>query len=241
MIFVSLVYICAVMIKRFFPITALFLLCIPITLWGQDYEVTFLGIPVVRVHIQQIPDDNPTLVTYEYTARTNPFFSAIYKVNNRYRVTMDTSMSRIVSYEKKISQKNFQQSFHTQYKPEKTIYSTGDERISQTGRHTMLSLLLALTRVNTPREFSIPLEIEGAYYSALMIPREKNSNILEWEILLLPDGGSSVLATTDLFTSRLADPEAQRFIRVDISSGHIVAARFTLSPYTLTARILGDS
>jgi hypothetical protein len=229
------------MIKRFFLITALFLLCMSITLRGQDYEVTFLGIPVVRVHIQQIPGDDPRLVTYEYTARTKPFFSAIYKVNNRYRVTMDTSMSRIVSYEKEISQKNLQQSFHTLYKPGKTIYSTGEERSTETDRHTMLSLLLAMTRESTPREFSTPVEMEGVYYSARMIPREKSSNILEWKILLLPDGGFPVLASTDLFTSHLADPESQRSIRVDISAGRIVSASFTLSPYTLTARILGDS
>ncbi|KUK55100.1 MAG: hypothetical protein XD77_0666 [Marinimicrobia bacterium 46_47] len=229
------------MIKRHFLITALFLVCMPMVLWCQDYEVNFLGIPVVRVHIQQIPNEDPGLVTYEYAARTTPLFSAIYKVNNHYRVTMDTSMSRIVSYEKEISQKNFKQSFHTLYKPGKTIYSTGEERIAETNRHTMLSLLLSLTRESTPREFSTPLEIEGAYYSTRMIPREKNSNILEWEIILLPDGGSSVLASTDLFTSRLADPEAQRSVSVDISTGRIVSACFTLSPYTLTARILGDS
>ncbi|MCD6234492.1 MAG: hypothetical protein J7K63_05600 [Candidatus Marinimicrobia bacterium] len=229
------------MIKQYFLIPAFFFVLIPCNLWGQDYEVSFLGIPVVHVHIQPIPDEDPTRITYEYTARTNRFFSTIYRVNNRYRVTMDTSMSRIVFYEKEISQKNLQQSFSTLYNPEKIIYSTGEERIPEKNCHTMLSLILALTRISIPREFRVPVDIEGEYYEALMVPREKSRDILEWEILLFPEGGSPVLAETDLFTSRLADPEAKSFISIDKSSGRIVFARFTLSPHTLTARLLGDS
>lgn len=228
------------MIKRITRFLVLFFLLIPNILQGQKYEVTFLGIPVVQVSIEKVPQKDPALTTYLYTAKTNRFFSAVYPVNNRYLITMDSAMNKIVAYEKDIVQKNFEQDFSSRYTVDEIFYSTGEKRTITGNYHTILSMLLALSDIKQPQEFRVPLEIEGEFYTGVMIPGEGKHNQIDWNILLTPEGGEPVLEATDLFTSRLADPEARRNITVDISSGRIVSARFILSPYTLTARLLED-
>lgn len=205
---------------------------------GDTYDVTFLGIPVVEVSLRENPESvEPDIREFIFSAKTKPFFSRIFRVNNKYILSMDTSMVRLVEYEKHIDQKNIRQAFKTVYTDQEIMYSSGDRRPSGEPCHTILSLILALTREKEARILSVPLEIEGVFYTATAVPDVHDDHTIEWEIILEEEWGSPVLESTDLFTYRLGDPEAKRGITVNTETGKIVSAWFSLSPYTLTARL----
>ncbi|MDD3807550.1 MAG: hypothetical protein PHE86_05905 [Candidatus Marinimicrobia bacterium] len=217
------------------------LVCLVSSLRAQHYEISLLGIPMAQVSIEKKPSNKPSSITYEYKAKTNRFFSSLYNVNNQYLVTMDSSMGRLLCYRKEISQKNLKQSFWATYTDEEIFYSTGETRVTNGHWHTILSLLLKLTMMESLEDFQQPIDIEGEFYTAIVVPTQTSSNTVEWNIELIPQEGRPLLEKTDIFTSRLADPEAQRSITVDRSRKCIIAARFTLPPYTLTAQLVEDS
>jgi hypothetical protein len=235
-------YIYTVMMRKTGLFLVFFLVFLAMPARAETYDVTFLGIPVVEVDLEETKISDQKKRQFIFTAKTKPFFSRIFRIQNQYIMNMDTSMTRVFQYYKSINQKNIRQELQTTYTGQGIYYSTGVKRhtAGEKSYHTMLSLILALTREKEARIITVPIEMEGVFYRAEARPTIRENHRIEWTIYLSLKGGTPVLESTDLFTSRLGAPEAQRSITICTHTGHIVSARFALPPYALTARLIEE-
>jgi|GEM_PF-2497083 len=233
-------YIYTDMIRSIVKISLLLLLMFIPQAQAHVYEVTFLGIPVVYVQLYETGLNHETTVSFQYRAETTALFSKIFLVQNTYRLTMDSDLRGILAFEKNIVQKNIRQNLKTEYSKERISYSNGDQRLAEGRVHNMLSLIIALTKEKDAVPKYYPLEIEGEFFDAAVIPIYQDSETIRWEIKTEKRSGRPVMQETDLFTSRLGDPSAFRSITVNTRSQMIVEAHFSLSRYKLSAKLVEE-
>jgi len=207
---------------------------------AQNYEITFLGIPVVYVRLEKSEINHDNHLSFQYKAETTSLFSKIFLVRNNYFLKMDEDLKGILTFEKKILQKNLKQHLITEYRKDSILYSNGEQRPVNGRVHNMLSLIVALTKEKEDVPLMYLLEIEGEFFDATVLPVFKDGEVIRWEIRTEKKGGWPVLKETDLFTSRLGDPSAFRSITVDISKQMIVEAHFSISRYKLSAKLVDE-
>lgn len=235
-----LMYIYTCMIRSRLKISFICLLLLGKTVLAQVYEVTFLGIPVVYVHLNKTELNHKNLLSIQYKAETTTFFSRIFLVRNNYWLTMDKNLKSVYRYEKNIIQKNLRQDLITIYNEEYISYSNGEIRTISGRFHNMLSLIIALAGETEANVQHNSLEIEGEFFNATALPVFRDEQTIRWEIRTEKTGGQPILNDTDLFTSRLGDPAAFRSITVDKNRQLIVEAHFSVSRYKLSAKLVDE-
>lgn len=230
------------MISRFTQLLIFALLMSTQLIFPQKltYTVSWLGIPVVDVSIEA--NGNNGEIHGIYMAVTRPWFSAIYSVNNRYKIIADSATGLPLSYEKTILEKEWHNQFSATYSiiDGEVHYSNGAISSWSDDMHTLMSALLFVQHHDWDRGevMTLRMDVEGRVWpvelKCMNTELAEDTGRREAEIVASfgdEATGTAVLDHTDILTTMLPGPGHRLIFTVDLDYKwvrRIVFGRFPL-------------
>lgn len=215
----------------------IFIIIFPILVLGDNYVVSFLGIPVVDVKITEsvLPNNSIKIL---YHTKTNKYFYSFYKVDNYYELILDPNYKQIESYKKKIDQKGFSQSYEANFKNDSVYYSNGIKKMCKSPVQNILGLIIELKYCDSEEVDNALIEHEGIFYKSEIKKVLERSDKLQttYRIFTKKVRGKSVLEETDIYSWKIADSTAVREVTYSNEDSSIIAARFKFGKLTLSAK-----
>lgn len=197
------------------------------------------GIPVGEVCIEV--NENHINEKYEnikYSVRTKGVLRALYKIENSYEFVVDKKNNNLYSFHKNIDQFNMKQAYFEEHRSRGIYYSTGDSLLYEgIYSHPLLYIfqkqkLNMLSPANT-------MHIEGVFYNAELVKTSHSTGGFDkgitWQLKLFPYQGKSILKKTDVFSWKIVDPEAKKYVIYDEESRKLIGAQFSFKGITVTA------
>ncbi|MEA1986076.1 MAG: hypothetical protein U9N76_01135 [Candidatus Marinimicrobia bacterium] len=204
---------------------------------SENYEVSFLGIPVVDVEISEIELANHSKKITFHT-KTNSIFYLIYKVDNYYTMILDANYKSVISYSKEIDQKGFKQSYQVIFKNDSAYYSNGLKGKCKLPVQNILGLIIELQYLNAEEVDNSIIEHEGEIYksSVKKVIDESNKNHTTYQLIMDKIGGKKFLEETDIYSWKIADSTAIRKVIYSNKKPLIIGAKFKFGKLTLSAK-----
>lgn len=220
-----------------FVYSFIFVIIFTSLVFGEKYEVSFLGIPVVDVEIieSELPNNSKKIL---YHTKTNKFFYYIYKVNNYYELILDSNYKNIQVYKKNIDQKGFLQSYQANFKNDSVYYSNGIKKMCKSPVQNILGLIIELKYCDLEEVNNALIEHEGIFYKSKIKKVPKRSNKLQttYRIFTKKVRGKKVLEETDIYSWKIADSIAVKEVTYSNEDSSIIGARFKFGKLTLSAK-----
>jgi hypothetical protein len=213
-----------------------------------NYEVAWLGVPVVDVTIDSRVDERGGYT--EYRAYTRTWFDRIYSVDNQYRIWVDDANGQPLRYEKRIHERGVRDSLKAQYNPENPpgiIYSNGAERPWTPGGHTFFSALVWLQHHEWEKKEKrvLKVEVEGVMWEVELACLNSadsdlgNSGAVEISVHFTERlDGEPVLGTTDILTYMLPGEDHQLRFALDLEHDRILWVEFGAWPFVVRAELV---
>jgi hypothetical protein len=228
------------------------LLFFPMVILPQplNYEVTWLGVPVVDVAIDSHADERGGYT--EYQAYTRDWFDRIYSVDNQYRIWVDDVNGQPLWYEKQIHERGVRDSLITRYdlkNPPRAIYSNGAERPWTPEGQTFFSALIWMQHHDweTHEKRVLNVEVEGVMWEVELVclngahSDTGSTDVVEISIHFLAQlEGEPVLATTDVLTYMLPGEDHQLRFALDVEHDLIHWVEFGSWPFIVRAELISD-
>jgi len=215
----------------------IFIIIFPILIFGEKYEVSFLGIPVVDVEITEsvLPNNSIKIL---YHTKTNKYFYSFYKVDNYYELILDPNYKKIEFYKKEINQKDFSQYYEVHFKNDSVYYSNGIKKMCLSPVQNILGLIIELKYYDVEEINNVLIEHEGIFYKSNIQKVPKRSNKLQttYRIYTKNARGKKVLKETDIYSWKIADSTAMKEITYSNVDHSIIGARFRFGKLTLSAK-----
>ena len=212
---------------------------------GNNYLVTWLGIPIVDITVAVEPADS--LIQGIYTAKTRSWFEPFYPVDNRYTISCAVGNYLPVHYAKLIIEKGNTSSFSTAYLTElgQADYSNGLQRLFPPDYHNLFSSLLWVEQHDwqAGERLDINVEIEGTLWHVATHCREiiaaKAGPLAEIEVKFVATiAGEPVLSHTDIVTHRLPAVGHKMIFFVQIAEQLVKTIEFGRLPFQVRATLV---
>ncbi len=220
---------------RFF--TVFFFLGALLAAETDQFRLYAWGLPVATVNLTTREDSlTPSCVDIQYRVRTSGIIRALYPVDNQYDFTVDSGSGAVLVYRKDIRQFNLSQRYSETWNKGMIHYNTGDSIACPDAVTHPLVLILRNLVPACPR-----VHIEGEFYDAsfLPCPALEDESGTGTALKLTKKSGEQILPMTDIFTWKIADPEAEKCIRYG-TDGRINRAYFRFGTFSIEARpVLG--
>lgn len=194
------------------------------------YTVRWFGVGVVDAFFELLPPErqgNLTTQTIAILAKTRALPSRIYRVENRYRVTVDTATGLPLTYQTEIEEAAFQERLSVLYDAERTkaFYRLSSpsrvwEQTTPGAVHTLFSGLYAVREhdFDAHPRMSFVLDAKGSYWEAVAerVRTRTENDALFWDVEVRFKRLNDALfpRQSDLLTDNLVDESSPLRLRI---------------------------
>lgn len=194
------------------------------------YTVHWFGVGMVDAVFELLPPErqgNVTTQTIAVLAKTRALPSRIYRVENRYRTTVDTKTGLPLTYHTEIDEAKFQERLSVFYDVDrgKAFYrlsspSRAWEQTTPGAVHTLFSALYAVREhdFDVHPRMSSALDAKGSYWEAVAerVRTRTENGVLFWDVEVRFKRLSDALypRQSDLLTDNLVDESSPLKLRI---------------------------
>jgi hypothetical protein len=215
----------------------------------RTYAVSWLGLPVVDVTITHSQED--CLRQSHYQARTRPWFSSFYSVDNQYWIFQDTLGGQLVRYRKQIRERNRRREFEAQYRFDigQVVYANGATRSLEPGDQGLFSALqwVESNSWETGQQRELVVEVEGVFWLVSAWCEEVRQRADSVSTVARVTArferqlrGEPVLSSTDLLTALLPGQGHELRFELDLERRLILSLEFGSLPFVVRARLVPE-
>jgi hypothetical protein len=225
------------------------------------YKLTYLGFSAVTIELA-VPEtlalDGRTVYRVVARAKTNPFFSAFYSLDNRYETLIDTETGLPLRYTKTIAQKTLSQQMMVTYDQVngKGTYDGGRfspalTRTIQSPTHNFFSMIYALRGLTLSegdtKQLNLDVETEPWVADIVVLGPDaieaagKQRDAWKIDIRFRPLETEVRRRHTDILTRRVATSKSHLTFWLDGNSPHsFLKVEFEMSPFNAYAVLMDE-